>query len=77
MGLGLQKTAAGRVGQMAGTLVNDVLNDNTRAIWWLINAPQAVVNIANEELLNFTVNPDLFGSEEIKDSEWQNVSAST
>ena len=64
MGLGLQKTTAGRVGQMAGTLVNDVLNDNTRAIWWLINAPQAVVNIANEELLN-ALNPDLFGSETI------------
>lgn len=68
MGLGLASTAAGRVGQLGGTLVNDVLNDNTRAIWWLINAPQAVVNIANEELLNY-VNPDLFGSEEIKDSE--------
>lgn len=64
MGLGLQKTAAGRIGQLGGTLVNDVLNDNTRAIWWLINAPQAVVNIANEELLNY-VNPDLFGSETI------------
>ena len=66
LGLGLAKTGMGRAGQLAGTAVNDILNDNTRSLWWLLNAPQAVVNVATEELLNWA-NPDLYASETIYD----------
>lgn len=67
MGLGLKDSAAGKAGQILGTLGNDVLNDSTRGIWWLLNAPQAVANVVNEEVLN-RVNPDLFSSEVIRDA---------
>jgi len=63
-GLGLSNDRATRVGQAIGTIGNDLTQDHSRGAWWLLNAPQAVGNIATEEILN-TVNPDLFAAEEI------------
>jgi len=51
-GIGLKSTVEGRVGQAFGTLGNDIAQDRTRGLWWLLNAPQAVTSIAQESLLN-------------------------
>lgn len=67
-GLGLQSTGAGRAGQMLGTLANDIANDKSRSFWWLMNAPQAVVDVTAETLLS-AVNPDLFSSETVMGSD--------
>ncbi len=63
--LGLSKDTATRIGQGIGTIGNDLTQDHSRGAYWLLNAPQAVGNIATEELLNF-VNPDLFAAEKVK-----------
>lgn len=62
MGMGLdQEDRARAVGQIIGSLGNDLVQDHTRSLWWLINAPQATANIMNEIALK-QANPDLFGA---------------
>ena len=63
-GLGLEPTAMGRLGQAAGIPVRDVLNDDTRSWWWLLNAPQAVTNVIAEKV-NETVAPELYGTKDL------------
>ena len=65
MGLGLNKDRATKIGQVLGTIGNDLTQDHTRSAWWLLNAPQAAANVINEEALN-AVNPELFKAEEIQ-----------
>ena len=65
MGLGLSEDRATRVGQFLGTIGNDLTQDHSRNIYWLLNAPQAAGNVINEEVLA-AVNPDLFAAEEVK-----------
>ena len=72
MGLGLKSDRATRIGQVLGTIGNDLTQDHTRSAWWLLNAPQATANVINEEALNY-VNPDLFKAEEIKGSGGKNI----
>ena len=72
MGLGLSKDRATRVGQVLGTIGNDLTQDHTRSAWWLLNAPQAAANVVNEEALNY-VNPDLFKAEEIPGPSGKNI----
>lgn len=59
MGMGLKSGRRERVGQILGTLGNDLTQDHTRSFWWLINAPQATANILNEVAFK-RANPDLF-----------------
>ena len=60
-GMGLESTVMGRLGQTAATPVRDVLNDDTRSFWWLLNAPQAVTNVG-AEFVNEKVAPELYGT---------------
>ncbi len=61
-GLGLRSTVEGRVGQALGTLGNDIVQDRTRGLWWLLNAPQAVTSVSQESLLNHFA-PSLYKSD--------------
>lgn len=65
MGMGLSKDTPTRTGQIFGTLANDLTQDTSRGLWWLLNAPQAVANVVNEVALN-SANPDLFRHEAVK-----------
>ena len=59
MGMGLAKGGAKATGQVFGTIANDLTQDSTRSLWWLLNAPQAVGNVLNETALAYA-NPELF-----------------
>ena len=72
MGMGLKKDRTERIGQMLGTVANDLTQDHSRSIYWLLNAPQATGNVINEEILN-RVNPDLFGAENAKNRHGEDI----
>ena len=65
MQLRKDKGAAHVAGQLTGTLANDLTHDTSRGLWWLINALQAVGEIANEQTLNAFV-PELYKSEPVR-----------
>ena len=56
-----------QVGQLAGTLAADLTQDSSRGVYWLINAVQAVADVANEGLLaNKTVGtPELWQKSQV------------
>ena len=58
-GMGLAEPGPKRTGQIVGTMANDLTQDHTRSLWWLLNAPQAVGNVTAELALS-KANPDLF-----------------
>jgi len=62
MGMGLSNDLPTRIGQLGGTVANDLTQDHSRTIWWLLNAPQAAGNVANELALSMA-NPSLFAHE--------------
>ena len=64
MGMGLSDDPATRTGQIFGQLGADLTQDRTRELWWLINAPQASANIAQEVALKQRA-PDLFKAEKV------------
>ena len=66
---------AGKAGTVAGRLAADLTQDGLRSIWWLVNAPQAVVNIANEAILNKS-NPSLWDASFVLDSKGNKLEAS-
>ena len=53
-----------KLGHLTGTALSDVTQDSTRAIWWLLNAPQAIGNVAVETGAAVG-NPDLYARKEI------------
>ena len=59
MGMGLSNDRATRIGQIIGHLGADLTQDRSREVWWLLNAPQAVANVANEFAVS-KVNPNIF-----------------
>ena len=63
-GMGLSQDPMIRGGQVVGTLANDVVNDSSRGLWWLLNAPQAVANVVNE-VGYASANPDLFQHDQL------------
>ena len=63
-GMGLKSTAAGKVGQMVGTVGADLTQDISRNWWWLFNAAQATGNVINESALGLT-NRDLYGARDL------------
>ena len=65
MGMGLSNDLPTRIGQLGGTVANDLTQDHSRTIWWLLNAPQAAGNVVNELALS-TANPSLFSHENTK-----------
>ena len=58
-GMALSDDRAIRIGQVMGTLGNDLVQDSTRGLYWLMNAAQAVGNVGNELALSVS-NPNLF-----------------
>ena len=64
MGMGLEPTVMGKIGQGGGVLAGDLTQDRSREAWWLLNAPQAVVNVLQEiGLHNKTIgSPELWGT---------------
>jgi len=68
MGMGLSSDPWKKSGQVLGHIGNDLTEDTSRAIWWLLNAPQATANVLNEELLHLA-NPQLFNSRDVMQRE--------
>ena len=66
MNIGLSSDKWERRGQIAGTLVSDIVQDRGRAIWWLFNAPQATGNVLNDIALK-TVAPGLYKTKRVTD----------
>ena len=61
LGIGREKEGKGRrLGQNLGTLAGDLVADNTRNFYWLLNAAQATGNVIAESRFG-KVAPDLFG----------------
>jgi hypothetical protein len=63
-GMGLKPTAAGKAGQLVGTVGADLTQDISRNWWWLFNAAQATGNVINESALGLT-NRDLYGARDL------------
>jgi len=49
--INLRGSTAHKAGQFVGSMANDLANDGTRAIYWLINAPQATADIIQEKVV--------------------------
>ena len=58
MGMNLSDDGYTRTGQLLGIAAADLTQDVSRSFWWLVNAPQAVANIANEAIVH-KANPEL------------------
>ncbi len=52
------------MGFLTGAATNDLVQDGSRSIWWLLNAPQAIGKIS-AELGAATLSPDLFARREV------------
>ena len=61
------KTVPYRMGEAAGTVVSDVAQDRTRSLWWLFNASQAIVNVAQQVLLDKFA-PEFRKTDEVRDA---------
>ena len=59
MGMGLETTPTRRIGQMAGTLAQDVVQDKGRSFYWLLNALQATGGVVAEKVIGSAV-PGLY-----------------
>ncbi len=64
MGLGLSEDRATAIGQVLGTIGGDIVQDRGRELWWLLNAPQAVGNVAQEVALKRAA-PEVYGTHEV------------
>ena len=62
-GMALSEDMPTKIGQIGGTLANDLTQDHSRGLWWLLNAPQATGNVVNEYVLA-KANPNLFAHDE-------------
>jgi hypothetical protein len=65
LGMEMKNTPGGRIGQLGGAAVADVIQDRSRGWWWLLNAAQATGNVANETATGM-MNPDLYGAQDLK-----------
>ena len=57
-------SVAKKIDYALGGMTNDFTNNATRNLWWLINAPQAIVDIGSEAAIAHA-NPDLYKEETI------------
>jgi hypothetical protein len=62
MGAGRVKGIGGNIGHIGGAIGGDLIQDRARAVWWLLNAPQAAGNVMNEVAVGMA-NKDLFRQE--------------
>ena len=63
-GMGLSNNGVTRAGQVLGTIANDLTQDHTRSLYWLLNAVQATGNVINETALGYS-NPELYARPEV------------
>lgn len=52
MKMGLEQTPAGRLGQLVGAVGADLTQDNSRSIYWLVNAIQATGDVIGEKVIS-------------------------
>ena len=64
MGMGLSKDPWTRTGQVAGVVGADLVQDSGRELWWLLNAPQAIGNVATEAAVQ-KLTLSIYGSEDL------------
>ena len=57
--MALRGSTAHKTGQFLGSMANDLTQDATRSVYWLLNAAQATGEVINEKLLAETV-PQLY-----------------
>ena len=62
-GMGLSDNPVIRSGQQVGAVAYDLMNDSSRNIWWLLNAPQASVSVLNDFIIK-KANPELYQTTE-------------
>jgi len=55
-----------KAGQALGNLTSDFVQNNSRNLWWLVNASQAVADLASEGAASLT-SPDLFSGKRLND----------
>ena len=58
-GMGLSDDLATKIGQVGGVLASDLVQDRSRAVWWLLNAPQAAAQVIQDEVVKRAA-PDLY-----------------
>ena len=73
MGMGLESGPIRRAGQLAGSAARDVLNDDTRGLWWLLNAFQATGDIVTQEV-HRRANPGIYKKGVLKDNKGNDAS---
>ena len=64
IGLEAKKGLGARSGQMAGTLAADFTQDGLRSFYWLLNAPQAIVNVVTDKAIQLA-NNDLYAQDQL------------
>jgi hypothetical protein len=64
MGIGMPPAdkPVARFAHIAGNIGGDLVQDYSRSLWWLLNAPQAVANVATEQAVK-SVNPYMWSAE--------------
>ena len=67
MGLGLSDDRATRIGQILGTIGSDVVQDRGRELWWLLNAPQAAVNVVQDVALHKFA-PEMYAAQTVRNA---------
>ena len=64
-GMGVPEDRAERIGQIVGRIGQDIARDGSRSIWWLLNAPQAVAQVAVDAGIA-QANPDIRGEYSVR-----------
>lgn len=66
--MGLRGSTAHKVGQFGGSIANDLTQDTTRGIYWLLNALQATGEVVNEQALSRIV-PQLYEKSRVQSTD--------
>jgi hypothetical protein len=64
----LKGSTARKTGQMVGSVANDLTQDTTRSVYWLLNALQATGEVINEQALSRVV-PELYQKSRVQSAE--------
>lgn len=64
----LKGSAARKTGQLVGSAANDLTQDTTRSVYWLLNALQATGEVINEQALSRVV-PELYKKSRVQSAE--------
>ena len=64
----LKGSTARKGGQLTGDIANDLTQDTTRSVYWLLNALQATGEVINEQALSRVV-PELYKKSRVQSSE--------